>query len=93
MGCISFPFTRQVNQTFGSESSQVPFYTVYAFFAVDRKCRFSVHRSEPRQVGTSSTASRSRYEREKNYEAVARRTNLDRRTVKRYLQQPGSTPS
>jgi DNA-binding NtrC family response regulator len=29
------------------------------------------------------------YEREKNYEAVARRTNLDRRTVKRYLQQGG----
>jgi transcriptional regulator with PAS, ATPase and Fis domain len=27
------------------------------------------------------------YEREGNYEAVARRTNLDRRTVKRYLQQ------
>jgi transcriptional regulator with PAS, ATPase and Fis domain len=26
------------------------------------------------------------YEREENYEAVARRTNLDRRTVKRYLQ-------
>jgi hypothetical protein len=29
------------------------------------------------------------YEREANYEAVARRTNLDRRTVKRYLQQGG----
>ena len=29
------------------------------------------------------------YEREQNYEAVARRTNLDRRTVKRYLQQCG----
>jgi hypothetical protein len=29
------PFTRQVNQFFGSESSQVPFY---AFFAVDPKC-------------------------------------------------------
>ena len=27
------------------------------------------------------------YEREGTYEAVARRTNLDRRTVKRYLQQ------
>lgn len=29
------------------------------------------------------------YEREENYEAVARHTNLDRRTVKRYLQQRG----
>jgi hypothetical protein len=31
-----------VNQSFGSESLQVPFYALFAFFAVDRKCRFWV---------------------------------------------------
>src|ERR1035437_90898 len=42
MDCRSLPFTRQVNQSFGSESLQVPFYALFAFFAVDRKCRFWV---------------------------------------------------
>jgi len=40
MDCLSLPFTRQVSQTFGSEPAQVPFYALFAFFAVDRKCRF-----------------------------------------------------
>ena len=42
MGCISLPFTRRVNQFFGSESSQVPFFAVFGFFAVNPKCRFWV---------------------------------------------------
>ena len=46
MDCLSLPFTRQVNQAFGSESSQVPFYVLSAFFAVDRKCRFGVEAGE-----------------------------------------------
>ena len=29
-----------MNQSFGSEPAQVPFYALFAFFAVDRKCRF-----------------------------------------------------
>ena len=41
-GALSLPFTRQVNQSFGSEPAQVPFYALFAFFAVDRKCRLSV---------------------------------------------------
>ena len=40
MDGINLPFTRQGNQFFGSESSQVPFFEFFAFFAVDRKCRF-----------------------------------------------------
>ena len=28
MDCLSFPFIRRVNQSFGSEASQVPFVTV-----------------------------------------------------------------
>ena len=40
MDCLSLPFTRQVSQAFGSEPAQVPFYALFAFFAVDRKCRF-----------------------------------------------------
>jgi hypothetical protein len=44
MDCISLPFTRQVNQSFGSEPSQVPFYAFFAFFAVDRKRRSYVQR-------------------------------------------------
>ncbi len=37
MDCAGLPFTRQVSHSFGSESSQVPFYVLFAFFAVDRK--------------------------------------------------------
>jgi len=43
MDGINLPFTRQGNQFFGSESSQVPFFEFFEFFeffAVDRKCRF-----------------------------------------------------
>ena len=40
----SLPFTRQVNQSFGSEPSQVPFYALFVFFAVDRQCRFNLAR-------------------------------------------------
>jgi len=42
MDWLSLPFTRHVNQSFGSEPSQVPFYALFAFFAVDRKRRFWV---------------------------------------------------
>ena len=42
MDGLSLPFTRQVNQSFGSEPAQVPFY---AFFAVDREGRFLDHRA------------------------------------------------
>jgi hypothetical protein len=44
MDCTSLPFTRQVNRSFGSESSQVPFYALFVLFVVDCKCRFWVHR-------------------------------------------------
>ena len=49
MDCISLPFTRQVNQSFGSEPSvRIRVIRVYhkslsmlfAFCAVDRKCHF-----------------------------------------------------
>jgi hypothetical protein len=40
MDCAGFPFTRQVSHSPGSESSQVLFYVLFEFFAVDRKCRF-----------------------------------------------------
>jgi len=42
MDCTSLPFTRRVNRIFGSESTQVPFFEFFAFFAVDPKCRFWV---------------------------------------------------
>jgi len=40
MDCLSLPFTRQVNQFFSSESSQVPFFAIFVFFAVNPKGRF-----------------------------------------------------
>ena len=40
MDGIRLPFTRRVNQFFGSESSQAPFFAIFAFFAVDPKCHF-----------------------------------------------------
>jgi len=41
MDGIRLPFTRRVNQFFGSESSQAHFF---AFFAIDSKYRFQVER-------------------------------------------------
>jgi hypothetical protein len=42
MDCTSIPFTRQVNRSFGSESSQVPFYEIFVFSVANCKCRFWV---------------------------------------------------
>ena len=49
MDCLSLPFTRQENQSFGSESSQVLFYALFAFFAVDHKCRFRTMKKFPQR--------------------------------------------
>ena len=40
MDCAGLPFTRQVSHSFGSESSQVPFYVFFAFFAVKSTAEF-----------------------------------------------------
>jgi len=37
---VSLPFTLRVNQFCGSESSQVPFFAIFVFFAVNPKSRF-----------------------------------------------------
>ena len=40
MDGIRLPFTRRVNQFFGSDSSQAPFFVLFAFFAVNSTAQF-----------------------------------------------------
>ena len=56
MDGIRLPFTRRVNQFFGSESSPAPFFALFAFFAVDPKCRFWVQAKAGAQLEFESTA-------------------------------------